>query len=189
MSLHDVSIRTRLLLLTGLGIAIMLLLIGLGIYTSGMMRNDIERLGQRDIPMTKSAAEIRRDVLRNWINTLYLTQVSDNAMQARILEDMKQNTEHVTVQFDVLQKAVESAEEKNLLEQAIKARGDYNEARQSFIDLQKQGNAEATSRFLMTQVRPKLDAFINTLNAQLAADVGNTVNHTEGNAKDSRTCT
>lgn len=60
MSLHDVSIRTRLLLLTGLGIAIMLLLIGLGIYTSGMMRNDIERLGQRDIPMTKSAAEIRR---------------------------------------------------------------------------------------------------------------------------------
>lgn len=103
---------------------------------------------------------------------------------------MKQNTEHVTVQFDVLQKAVESAEEKNLLEQAIKARGDYNEARQSFIDLQKQGNAEATSRFLMTQVRPKLDAFINTLNAlnaQLAADVGNTVNHTEGNAKDSRT--
>ncbi len=103
MTLHDLSIRTRLLILTGLGFLMMALLIAIGLYTSQVQHNDMARLAERDIPLMSETTEIRRDVLRNWVNTLYLTQVTEPAMVAQITAEVEKNSAHISELFATME--------------------------------------------------------------------------------------
>lgn len=189
MALHDFSIRARLLALTGLGILTAAILIGMGLYDLRVLNQDVKRLAERNIPLTVSTAEIRRDILRNWINTLYLTHITDPVQAAEIDADMEKNSVHITEQFAYLEKTLQTPEEKRLLELALQARKDYTAARKQYVEMFKHGETETANASLMSTVRPRLDAYIATLNAMnayRAAEVAATVQRTEADISRSR---
>jgi len=160
--LQELSIRTRLLGLILFGFLALCAAIGYSLLNTSLMRNDIVRMAESEYPIVDSTHQIREAVQQNWINTLYLTQLTDPGTIASITSEMEKNSAGITAQFDFLKSKVSNSEEKRLLEQVLSARKTYTEARKEYVAMVKANGAEATSA-MIPQLHTHLDGYLTSL--------------------------
>jgi methyl-accepting chemotaxis protein len=165
MALQDFSIRARLIGLILFGLLALGAAIGYSLFNTSNMRDDIVRMAQREYPMIASAHTIREAVQQNWINTLYLTQITDSGTIASLTATMEKNSAAITREFDYLKRMATSREEADLLLQALAARQAYTVVRKDYVALVKSGSADAASGMVISQLQPRLDAYLQSLEA------------------------
>jgi methyl-accepting chemotaxis protein len=101
-------------------------------------------------PTSIHANNIRTNVLKNWSNTLLLQETTTNTAEINAInDDMTANSKSITNSFDQLQILVTSADEKELVAQALAARKIYTEHRQFYIEQVKAGAIEDAKHYLV----------------------------------------
>jgi methyl-accepting chemotaxis protein len=161
--LQELSIRTRLLGLILFGFLALCAAIGYSLLNTSLMRNDIVRMAENEYPIIDSTHQIREAVQQNWINTLYLTQLTDPGTIASITSEMEKNSAGITAQFDFLKGKISDAEEKRLLEQVLSARKTYTEARKEYVAMVKANGAAEASSAMIPQLQTHLNGYLGSL--------------------------
>jgi methyl-accepting chemotaxis protein len=162
--LQELSIRVRLLGIILFGFFALSAAIGYSLFNTSIMRNDIVRMAKSEYPIIDSTHQIREAVQKNWINTLYLTQITDPETIASITAAMEKNSAGITAQFDFLKHQISDSEEQRLLEQVLTARKTYTEVRKEYVAMVKATGTADVSGKMIPQLQNYLDGYLNSLN-------------------------
>ena len=155
----------RSLLSWGFGIVIVLiaLMAAVTFQRSSTVTSHVTDMTSDGYPKVAAAAELRLNVVRNWANTLLLTQINDAAEIKRITDEMAANSNVITEKFKFLEKVVASEKGKRALAAVLTTRSDYTEQRKKYIELVKSGNKEEANQFLTGTLKAKLEAYVGAI--------------------------
>jgi methyl-accepting chemotaxis protein len=155
----------RALLSLGFGIVIVLIVIMAAVIflRSNTVASHVDDMANDSYPKVAAAAELRLNVMRNWANTLLLSQTSDPAEIKRVTEEMAANSNVITERFKLLEKLVTSEQGKRDLAAMHTARSDYTDQRKKYLELVKSGGKDEATRMLTGPLKLKLDAYIGAI--------------------------
>jgi methyl-accepting chemotaxis protein len=159
------SAKITTLLTWGFGLVIALIagmaLIVL-LQSNGLSKN-ATLLSQDIDPKLTAAAEIRMNILRNWANTLLLLQITDDSDSKRITAEMSDNSKTITEKFNFLDKAMVSAQEREHLAAALKARQEYTDNRKKYLAMVQAGNKQEANQYLGNTLRSDIHAYATAI--------------------------
>lgn len=157
--------RISTLLSWGFGIVILLIVImaALTYQRSNKVSGHVAEVTGDAYPKVTAASEIRKNVLRNWSNTLLLLVITDASENKRIKDEMVANSKVITDKFDFLDKATVTETGKQKLAAMLQARADYTEHRKQYLELVKSANKEEANHFLSGTLQAKLEAYAQAI--------------------------
>ena len=147
----------------GTVIVLMLTMVAVIYLKTGTVKADATKMVQEVNPKVTAAAAIRMNILRNWANTLVLLETSDAIEVKRIGDEMTANSKGITEKFDFLEKTMVAEPGRSYLVEAVKARKEYTENRKKYLDLVKSGSKSEAQTFLVTTLRPNVDAYVGSI--------------------------
>ncbi len=155
----------RKLLALGFGIVVLLIAVMAAVIfqRSSAVGAQVRDIAEDAYPKVAAANDIRLNVLRNWNNTLILTQITDPGEIQRISHEMAANSKVITEKFSFLEKVVASESGKRGLAGMLKARADYTGERKKYLELVKAGNRDEANRFLADTIKPRLNAYVDAI--------------------------
>jgi methyl-accepting chemotaxis protein len=132
------------------------------LQSNGLSKN-ATLLSQDVEPKLIAAAEIRMNVLRNWGNTLLLLQITDESDSKKIALEMTANSNKITENFNLLEKALVSGSEREQLAAALKARQEYTDNRKKFLSLLQAGNKAEANQYLGNTLRGNIATYTTAI--------------------------
>ena len=159
----NTSIRTLLSWGFVIVIALIAIMSAIIFNRSSAVAGHVDDLANDNYPKVATAAELRLNVMRNWANTLLLSQMSDPESVKRITDEMAANSNAITEKFKFLEKTVASNSGKQKLEAMQKARADYTEMRKKYVELVKAANRDEAGRMLTGPLKARVDAYVNAI--------------------------
>ncbi len=146
----------------GIVIALIVVMVAVTYLKSDVVKSDATRMVHDVNPKVSAAAAIRLNVLKNWANTLVLLETTDAAEAQLINKEMAANSKLISEKFEFLDKTMLAEPGRSYFMGAIKARKDYTDNRKKYLDLLKAGSKDEAHTFLLTSLRPNLDAYIDS---------------------------
>ena len=169
MKLEKMKIRSLLALGFGAVLALMLVLAGIALSTmntASRMTHDLTRDGIRRSNLLQ---EWKAVIEVNAARTIAVANSTDPATEKFFLDAVAKSSERA----NALQKQVEEAvkddpEGKRLFERIVASREAYRKARAEAFKQKKEGEAESAARFFETEMMPKVNDYVASLEAMVA---------------------
>ncbi len=148
------------------GMAVIVLLQSNGLSKNAML------LSQDIDPKLTAAADIRVNILRNWGNTLLLLQVADDSDSKKIAVEMTDNSNKITENFNLLEKAMVSGQERDQLAVALKARQEYTDNRKKYLGMLQAGNKQEANQYLGSTLRGDILTYTTAIGKIFESQLG-----------------
>ena len=179
MKLADLKIGTRL----GIGFAVVLLFLsviaGLGVWRLQKVGDTADDMARRALVKERVTAEWLRATGSNSVRTFALVKSADPEDQKYFQKAITETSVGITANSKKLLGLLETPEEKRLYEDSLAKRTLYVDVRNLALKLKSEGQMAQAAELADTKLVPALDAYEETIRAQLAHQVSQ-IDHTAG---------
>lgn len=167
---------TRITTLLGWGFSIIIAMIVLIAtfthFKSAMIVEDATRMSHDIYPTATHADNIRALILRNWANTLILSESTDPQRIENITQEMAENSKDITRNFDALMESLTEPQDKALVQRTLAARRTYIENRRVYIAMVKDGHTAVAKEYLLSTLREDIHRYIGLVGKVIDRQTG-----------------
>ncbi|CAN7591039.1 methyl-accepting chemotaxis protein [Massilia sp. LjRoot122] len=169
MKLETMKIRSLLALGFGAVLALMLALTGVALSTMHTANEMTHELTRDGIRRSNLLQEWKAVIEVNAARTIAIAKLNDPATEQFFLDAVAKSSERANELQKQVQDAVkDDAEGKRLFERIVASREAYRKARAEAFKQKKEGQLESAARFFETDMLPKVNAYVGSLEAMVA---------------------
>ena len=154
------KISTLLIWSFGAIILLNVAMVSVAHYKSSSITKGVIYISKNVYPTTTHANSIRLNVLKNWSNTLVLSETIDPIEINKITEEMSVINKISSDDYDFLTGAVKGAEEKKILDATLAVRKIYKDNRQIYLEKIKAGEVVDAKIFLVKILRKNIADYV-----------------------------
>jgi len=156
-------------------------------FKSTSIINGASFISKNVYPITTHANNIRFNVLKNWANTLVLSETTDITEINKITEEMSEINKSSNDDYDFLISEITDLDEKKLLDQTLSARKTYKDNRAVYVEKVKAGDAAAAKAYLVNTLRSNIAVYVDLIgklcifqSSKMNKEISNALNQSSG---------
>ncbi|MGX9217639.1 methyl-accepting chemotaxis protein [Massilia varians] len=169
MKLEKMKIRSLLALGFGAVLALMLALVAVALSTTHTANEMTHQLTRDGIRKSNLLQEWKAVIEVNAARTIAVAKATDPATEQFFLDAVNKSSERANqLQKDVQEAMANDPEGKRLFERIVASREAYRKARAEAFRQKKEGQLDSAARFFETDMMPKVNDYVGSLEAMVA---------------------